>query len=228
MQILVVSTSAMAEEFKAKFPESNALFVQKYEAVEPLLEQVEVVFDFLLAEHKEQVPVYAAKPGLVVLFHAVTVQLAAWLQNQQIACTFVGFNGLPSLFNRPTLEVTLLLPHHAEVLRSVCSRLGTPYHLVEDRVGMVTPRVLCTIINEAFYTLQEKIATVPAIDLAMKLGTNYPQGPFEWAEQIGLSNVYKVLKALYSDTKDERYKICPLLKTKMLQQSLLVTYPRGL
>jgi 3-hydroxybutyryl-CoA dehydrogenase len=85
-------------------------------------------------------------------------------------------------------------------------------------VGLVTPRVLSMIINEAFYTCQEKTATAADIDLAMKLGTNYPFGPFEWAEKIGLRQVYQLLEAVYEDTRDERYKICPLLKKEYLRQ----------
>jgi 3-hydroxybutyryl-CoA dehydrogenase len=88
---------------------------------------------------------------------------------------------------------------------------------VEDRAGMATPRILCMIINEACYTLQEGTASIRDIDLGMKLGTNYPHGPFEWANAIGIANVYQVLEAMYEDTKEERYKICPLLKTKYLQ-----------
>jgi 3-hydroxybutyryl-CoA dehydrogenase len=52
----------------------------------------------------------------------------------------------------------------------------------------------------------------------MKLGTNYPLGPFEWAKKIGIENVYLVLDSVYKDTKDERYKICPLLKKEYLNQ----------
>jgi 3-hydroxybutyryl-CoA dehydrogenase len=95
--------------------------------------------------------------------------------------------------------------------------LGTEYLLVEDRVGLVTPRIVCMIINEACYTLQEGTATVRDIDLGMKLGTNYPLGPFEWANKIGAKNVYETLQAVYEDTKDERYKICPLLKTRYMK-----------
>ena len=72
------------------------------------------------------------------------------------------------------------------------------------------------IINEACYTLQEGTATMSDIDISMKLGTNYPFGPFEWADKIGIKNVYEILENLYNDTKDERYKICPLLKTHYL------------
>jgi 3-hydroxybutyryl-CoA dehydrogenase len=88
---------------------------------------------------------------------------------------------------------------------------------VADRVGMVTPRVICMIINEAFYTLQEGTANKTDINLAMRLGTNYPFGPFEWLEKIGVINVYETLNALYHDTLEERYKICPLLKTEYLK-----------
>ena len=51
----------------------------------------------------------------------------------------------------------------------------------------------------------------------MRLGTNYPYGPFEWCEKIGLNEVYETLEAIYEDTKDERYKICPLLKMNILK-----------
>jgi len=49
----------------------------------------------------------------------------------------------------------------------------------------------------------------------MKLGSQLSVGPFEWCDKIGISDVFETLTALYEDTKDERYKICPLLKTKI-------------
>jgi 3-hydroxybutyryl-CoA dehydrogenase len=88
---------------------------------------------------------------------------------------------------------------------------------VNSRVGLITPRVVCMIINEAFYTVQEGTATEGDIDQAMKLGTNYPMGPFEWCDKIGLADVYETLEALYQDTHDERYKICSLLKQRYLR-----------
>ena len=68
------------------------------------------------------------------------------------------------------------------------------------------------IINEAYFAIQENIASRGDIDLAMKLGTNYPFGPFEWCEKIGIKNVYDLLNAVYESTKDERYKVCELLE----------------
>ncbi|UYZ62199.1 3-hydroxyacyl-CoA dehydrogenase family protein [Hymenobacter weizhouensis] len=128
-----------------------------------------------------------------------------------------GFCGLPTLIDRRLLETSLLYAADADKLAEVCAALGTEFRTVQDRVGLVTPRIICMIINEACYTLQEGTASVRDIDLGMKLGTNYPHGPFEWANAIGLARVYETLECLYQDTHEERYKVCPLLKTMYLR-----------
>ena len=131
-------------------------------------------------------------------------------------CTIFGFNGFPTLFDRSVLEVSLWQNKNHDKLQKICQQLGTAFLLVDDRVGLVTPRVIAMIINEAYYTVQEGTATRENIDTAMKLGTNYPYGPFEWCDRIGVNHIYELLEAIYEDTKDERYKICPLLKKAYL------------
>ncbi len=221
MHILVLAGPEMAAEFSQKFPEDNNgvsyTFQQMHNVIDAQLKPSDVVFDFLLHEQPERLSDYA--PEQVVFCNAATVQLAALVKQSGVEnpCTLIGFNGLPSLFNRPVLEVSLLHKKAESKLIEVCNELGTEFLVVDDRVGMVTPRIICMIINEACYTLQEETATIEDIDLGMKLGTNYPKGPFEWANQIGVENVYKVLEAVYEDTKEERYKVCPLLKTKYLK-----------
>jgi 3-hydroxybutyryl-CoA dehydrogenase len=84
---------------------------------------------------------------------------------------------------------------------------------------MITPRILFMIINEAFYTLQEGTASKEDIDIAMKLGTNYPFGPFEWCDKIGVEEVVSLLDRMYEDTHDERYKVCALMRTEMYSSS---------
>jgi 3-hydroxybutyryl-CoA dehydrogenase len=63
-------------------------------------------------------------------------------------------------------------------------------------VGFVTPRVISMIINEACLALQEGVSTKEEIDTAMKLGTNYPFGPFEWMDRIGQDKIYALLLKL--------------------------------
>ncbi|WP_299758830.1 3-hydroxyacyl-CoA dehydrogenase family protein [uncultured Pontibacter sp.] len=222
MHIVVLSGPEMAAEFEQKFQEEREgvsyTFLKSHNLLDEQLKPSDVVFDFLLHEHPERLSLYA--PGQVVFCNAVTIQLAALVKQAYMEqpCTLIGFNGLPTLFNRPVLEVSLLHQESEARLQEVCQALGAEYLLVDDRVGMVTPRMICMIINEACYTLQEETAGINDINLGMKLGTNYPKGPFEWANQIGVKNVYEVLQALYEDTKEERYKICPLLKTKYLKR----------
>ena len=221
MRILVLAGPKMAEEFKQKFPETNNglqfAFLQSHSVIDEQLKPSDVVFDFLLHEAPERLSLYA--PGQVVFCHTATVQPGALVTASGVEqpCVLIGFNGLPSMFNRPVLEVSLCDKRSESKLIEVCNELGTEFLIVEDRVGMVTPRMICMIINEACYTLQEQTASIEDIDLGMKLGTNYPKGPFEWANLIGIKNVYNVLQAVYDDTKEERYKVCPLLKTKYLK-----------
>ncbi|GAA4423336.1 hypothetical protein GCM10023188_02040 [Pontibacter saemangeumensis] len=221
MHIVVLSGPEMAAEFKQKFPEGREdvsfSFLSNLSLLDEQCKHSDVVFDFLLHRQPERLAQYA--PGQVVFCSAATVQLAALVREVELEapCTLIGFNGLPTLLNRPVLEASLLNPEHEAKLKEVCAALGTEYLLVEDRAGMVTPRLICMIINEACYTLQEQTASIEDIDLGMKLGTNYPKGPFEWANEMGVEHVYEVLQAVYEDTKDERYKICPLLKTKYLK-----------
>ena len=133
------------------------------------------------------------------------------------AAVAFGFCGLPTLLNRPLLEVSLYHEADRAKLAETCAALGTDYRVVADRVGLVTPRVICQIINEACFTVQEGTATMHDVDLGMKLGTSYPRGPFAWANAIGVARVYAVLEAMWQDTHDERYKVCPLLKRQALR-----------
>lgn len=211
----------MAAEFKQKFPEGKQgisfTFLNNLSLQDEQLQPTDVVFDFLLHRQPQRLAQYA--PEQVVFCNAATVQLAALVKEVELEkpCTLIGFNGLPTLFNRPVLEASLLQPEHEAKLKEVCAALETKHLLVDDRIGMVTPRLICMIINEACYTLQEQTGSIADIDIGMKLGTNYPKGPFEWANEMGVEHVYEVLQALYDDTKDERYKICSLLKTKYLK-----------
>ncbi len=89
---------------------------------------------------------------------------------------------------------------------------GISYSKVPDRVGLVFPRILSMIINEASQVYSEQIASREDIDTAMKLGTNYPFGPLEWADKLGVDLVYEILSALQTDFGEDRYRPHPVLK----------------
>lgn len=82
------------------------------------------------------------------------------------------------------------------------------------KIAFTYPRVISMIINEAYFSKEENLASVEDIDTAMKYGVNYPLGPFEWANKIGHSLVTLVLDELYAITGDPRYRVSRLLRIK--------------
>lgn len=219
MKILVLGTFNHHQEFKEKFSvKHDYIFSGNVDSLEEhFFSEIDLVFDFLIDEYPDNLQFYKDNRKLMVFCNVPKTSLAFLkYYSSAYACTLIGFNGLPTMLNRKYLEVSVLNEDCIPQLEKICKALDTEYLLVEDRVGMVTPRVMCMIINEAFYTLQEKTASGEDIDKAMKMGTNYPMGPFEMCDAIGTGNVYEILNAVYEDTKDERYKICPLLKRKYL------------
>jgi 3-hydroxybutyryl-CoA dehydrogenase len=90
--------------------------------------------------------------------------------------------------------------------------LGKETEVVKDESGLVFPRILSLIINEAAFALNEGVATAEEIDIAMMKGTNYPMGPLAWADKVGIENVYAVLKGLYRNLGEERCRPAPLIR----------------
>lgn len=217
MRILVIGEESHVEELKAKFGNDHVyVHVVDHRHAEKVGEKIELIFDFVIEERPDQFVQYSS--AVPAFLNTVKISLAELmhLSGKRPNGYVFGFNGLPTFINRNALECTCWQKSDESELNVIAKNLGTEVMIVDDRVGLVTPRVVCMIINEAYYTVQEGTASREDIDLAMKLGTNYPFGPFEWSQKIGLQQVYEVLEAVYDDTRDERYKICPLLKKEYL------------
>ncbi len=122
----------------------------------------------------------------------------------------MGINSLPGLMNGKVWEVAGAEGANA-VIEAWKSR-GLHLTRVPDQTGMVTPRVLFSIFNEAFLMLEEGVTDAHGLDTAMKLGVNYPLGPIEWAQTVGLDTVVAVLDALFAETADPRYQVGQLLR----------------
>ena len=217
MKILVIGDLAQQETCKSKLGERHEVSGQtSHKGINGELANYDMIVDFLLERDPSQIEIYSGDSRPVLLISSVLMSLHQLVtySSKPVKNLLIGFNGLPSFFERERWEITAL---DAEKVTQFLKSLSLDFSLCDDRVGMVTPRVVCMIINEAYYTLHEGTANREDIDMAMKLGTNYPFGPFEWCDRIGIQNVYGVLSAVYEDTKDERYKICPLLKREYLR-----------
>lgn len=123
---------------------------------------------------------------------------------------FIRINGWPTMIGRNVVEIAA--PDDMKEMAMKClEEMGWHGQLVPDVPGMITPGIVAMIINEAYYALGEGVSNREQIDIAMKMGTNYPYGPFEWMDKIGKDRVSGLLRSL-SQT-EPRYTIAPMLKT---------------
>ena len=102
----------------------------------------------------------------------------------------------------------------------LAQRLGKTPIGVKNSAGFVVNRILCPMINEAIFALQEGLASAEEIDAGMKLGCNHPIGPLALCDLIGLDVQLAVMEVLYGGFNDPKYRPAPLLR-EMVDAGLL-------
>lgn len=132
------------------------------------------------------------------------------LQEMKVSGTVARFCAWNSFLERKLWEIAIADQNKTGWLQELMGYLGWSYQVVKDEPGLVAPRIVSMIINEAYFAFSEGISSKEDINVAMKLGTNYPYGPFEWAAQIGHNHIYALLMKLAK--KDLRYEPCRLIK----------------
>lgn len=153
-----------------------------------------------------QVPIYTSA------LHRTATEVASWLKFPE---RVVGFSPLAfDQMDRVEVCRPLQADDHEQWEKALSwfEVLGKQVELVRDEPGLIFPRTLALIVNEATYAYSEGIATKEDIDLAMKKGTNYPYGPFEWADLLGVDQIFAVLTGLHRELGDDRYRPAPLLR----------------
>jgi 3-hydroxybutyryl-CoA dehydrogenase len=156
-----------------------------------------------------------------------TTHMASWVKNPG---RLVGFATFFPLKARKVIELAAGLRTSESAVsqaEELFKSLGKETVRVKDTAGLTFPRILSLIINEAARSLEEGVASAEEIDVAMRLGVNYPQGPLRWADQIGLDDVLAVLEGLERETGDDRYRPAPLLKKLVVAGFLGETSGRG-
>ncbi|MDD2694818.1 MAG: 3-hydroxybutyryl-CoA dehydrogenase [Anaerolineales bacterium] len=93
-----------------------------------------------------------------------------------------------------------------------CRKMGKEPVEANDSPGFISNRILCPMINEAIFALQEGVGTPEAIDAVMKLGMNHPMGPLTLCDLIGLDVVLSVMEVLQRETGDDKYRPAYLLR----------------
>ncbi|BFG71370.1 hypothetical protein KACHI17_22510 [Sediminibacterium sp. KACHI17] len=128
---------------------------------------------------------------------------------------YIRINAWNSFLERPVLEVVPAKGNSS--FEQILSSLGWNYQIVPDVPGMIAARVIAMIINEAYFALGDEVSTKQDIDTAMKLGTNYPYGPFEWSDIIGIQPILHLLQVLAKE--DDRYTPAPALTAEALSKT---------
>lgn len=107
-----------------------------------------------------------------------------------------------------------------QAAREFGTRIGKQVIVAADSPGFVVNRILLPLLNEAFFAVGERLASIPDIDTGVKLGLGHPMGPLTLADMIGLDTLMQVLKVFVDDTGDPKYRPAPVL-TKLVEAGWL-------
>src|SRR5580658_10192591 len=157
----------------------------------------EIVLDLDFVNESGRCEQLAKLQPALIMVNAVVPTL------EEIGRSFVRINGWPGFRGKKLHELVSPDAATTQRLQDLYVRVAYTYRLVPDTAGMIAPRIVAGIINEAWYAWEEQVSTKEEIDTAMKLGTNYPFGPFEWGERIGLGQIAGLLWSL--SRTDPRY-----------------------
>jgi len=156
-----------------------------------------------------------ARPDAIVASNTSSISITALATTLADPTRFIGmhfFNPVPMM---PLVEVIRGLQTRDDVATAVhqlAATLGKTPIGVKNAPGFVVNRILVPMINEAFFVLQEGIASAEEIDAGMKLGANHPIGPLALADLVGLDVCLSVMDVFLKDFGDSKYRACPLLR----------------
>jgi 3-hydroxybutyryl-CoA dehydrogenase len=211
MNILIVSKHAVTSLFGLPIPFAGTEVLVLPDLPQDADQVYDLTIDLDFEEHTERKEIYTSFTKPVLIGSVLYTLEELGLQNSCVA----RFNHWPFFISRNCIEF-FCSPANEKIFTTIFHQINTAYYKTDDVAGFVSARVIANMINEAFFAEGEQVSSKQEIDTAMKLGTNYPYGPFEWSKQIGLKNICKLLQKIA--IADERYQpSANLLKEMNLQ-----------
>jgi len=156
-----------------------------------------------------------ARPGVILASNTSSISITKIAAATQHPDSVVGMHFMNPVPLMRLVEVIRGLATSDEttgVTIDMCRRMGKEPVEALDSPGFISNRILCPMINEAVFALQEGIGSREAIDTVMKLGMNHPMGPLTLCDLIGLDVVLSVMEVLQRDLGDDKYRPAYLLR----------------
>jgi 3-hydroxybutyryl-CoA dehydrogenase len=197
MKILIICSNPVSSLFGKKVPFEGTDCVCANEVPTAGLVGFDCVIDLKFEEYSERINIYKSSSTPVLIGSVVYTLIELQADQSPIA----RFNHWPLFINRNCIEFST---KQQQLFQDLFNQWQVPFYETADVPGFVTARTVSMIVNEAFMAKQENVSTISEIDTAMKLGTNYPLGPFEWCSELGEERIIQLLQKLAE--QDNRYQ----------------------
>lgn len=188
MQVVVLANEIQKKELAKEGPE-GVIWIEK-ESQFCQHTAADVFWDLAYCNTPERNNILLQLLPKPVIINSVTDTL------QETNPSFIRINGWDTFLSSPVIEASHTNTTDREQIEKLFSVFDKTPEWLPDSAGFITPRVVSMIINEAYLALAEGVSTKEEINTAMKLGTAYPYGPFDWAQKIGLQNIVALLQKL--------------------------------
>jgi 3-hydroxybutyryl-CoA dehydrogenase len=156
-----------------------------------------------------------APPAVIIATNTSSMSITRLAAATQRPDRFIGthfFNPVPMMELVELIRGLQTSDETLAVIEAFAKAIGKTSIVARNSPGFAVNRILCPMINEAIFALQEGLASAEDIDNGMKLGCNQPIGPLALADLIGLDTMLSVMEMFYTGFNDPKYRPAPLLK----------------
>jgi 3-hydroxybutyryl-CoA dehydrogenase len=205
---------------KVTGPDADAAFrrLEYAESVEEAAREADLVIEAVPEEMESKIEIFTlldkiCRPTTILASNTSSLSITEIASVTYRAKKCVGMHFFNPVHKMKLLEVVRALETDDDTLATaveVGKRMGKEVVVIKESPGFITSRINAMIGNEAFYMLQEGIASASDIDKALKLGLNHPMGPFELVDLVGLDTRLNILEYLHKSL-GEKYRPAPLL-----------------